>query len=220
MRLAGQWAEVIGALPPGWVRVRLALLLEDARDAERAAPLLGPASAGRSGTRFLVDVHPGPEVPGPGPEVVRRCLQRLDEEGIEGRLELVGAEAPAERGAVRGRRAALADQWDALVARLPPDWSDLYAEVELDSTDFLDRGALLLSPVNPARYGGARGFRFRSSKRFGYGASAAMTRRCFERLDGEAITGQMRILRVLSDTDVPESTPSQGPVFRIGGRSV
>ena len=42
-----------------------------------------------------------------------------------------------------------------------------------------------------------------------------MVRRCLERLDDEGISGQLRILRVLSDTD-PVAT--QGPVWYVGGQ--
>jgi hypothetical protein len=114
-------------------------------------------------------------------------------------------------------RATLAGSWDTAAESLPPDWSDLYAEVELVSTDWLDRAALLMAPVNPARYGSEPGFRFRVARNFGYGASAAMTRRCLERVDDEQIRGELRILRVLSDTD-PVST--QGPVWYVGGGPV
>ncbi|HEX2044735.1 MAG TPA: hypothetical protein VHF23_03800, partial [Gaiellaceae bacterium] len=146
-------------------------------------------------------------------------------EGIRARIRLAEHEAPAPappretEAAPRtdGDGQALAAQWDALTARLPPDWSAVYAEVELDSTDFLERGALLLAPVNPARYGGPAGFRFRAASDRGYGVAAGMARRCLERLDEERITGRVRILRVLSDTDL---AASQGPVWLIGGRSV
>ena len=103
------------------------------------------------------------------------------------------------------------------VAALPPDWSDLYCEVELTSTDYLERAALLLAPVNPARYGGVTAFRFRCAHHFGYGASPEMTARCFERCDEDGITGEIEILHALSDTH-PVGT--QGPVWLVGGRSV
>jgi hypothetical protein len=93
----------------------------------------------------------------------------------------------------------------------------VYAEVELDSTDFLQRGALLLSPVNPAHYGGATTLRFRIARVSGYGAAPSMARRCLERLDEEAITGTLRFLRVLSATS---HVATQGPVWRVAGRSV
>jgi hypothetical protein len=71
--------------------------------------------------------------------------------------------------------------------------------------------------VNPARYGGVAGFRFRCARRFGYGASAGMTRRCLERLDHEEIRGSVEILRALADT---KPVQTQGPVWYLGGRSV
>jgi hypothetical protein len=152
---------------------------------------------------------------GPSPESLRGLLARLDAEGIQGALELVGTdEAEAEQ--VISRSTVVAT-WDAAVAALPPDWSDLYGELELVSSDWLERAALLMAPLNPAHYGGTPGFRFRVARRFGYGASPEMTRRCLERLDQEGIRGELRILRVLSDTH-PVAT--QGPVWYVEGRSV
>jgi hypothetical protein len=71
--------------------------------------------------------------------------------------------------------------------------------------------------VNPSRYGGATGLRFRCARFFGYGVSAEMAARCLQRCDEDGITGEVQILRALSDTD-PVST--QGPVWLVGGRSV
>jgi RNA polymerase sigma-70 factor (ECF subfamily) len=126
--------------------------------------------------------------------------------------EVFGADASADE---TGHQCA-ASLREAL-AGLPEDWSDLYVELELRSSDHLERAALLLAPVNPARYGGKPGFRFRVARRFGYGASGEMTRRCLERLDQEGIRGSLEILRALSDTD-PVAT--QGPVWYVGGRTV
>jgi hypothetical protein len=89
--------------------------------------------------------------------------------------------------------------------------------VELLSSDYLERAALLLAPLNPARYGGKPGFRCRVARRFGYGASPEMTIRCFERLDEEGIRGRVAVLRALSDT---RPLQTQGPVWYVGGRSV
>jgi hypothetical protein len=74
-----------------------------------------------------------------------------------------------------------------------------------------------MGPVNPARFGGTPGFRFRVASRFGYGASIGMTRRCLERLDEVGISGELRILRVLSDT---RPVATQGPVWYVGGKAV
>ena len=220
MALAERVDEIVRGLPRGWERARLEVTVEEDEDGDRAALILGPATPGRTGTSFTIYVHGGTRRLAPTPELVRRVVARLDSEGIRARVRLAGHEDAAEVPAPpEARRAdgSLAGSWDSLVSRLPPDWSDLYAEVELDSTDFVERGALLLAPVNPARHGGAATFRFRCASSKGYGVAAGMARRSLERLDEEGITGRVRALRVLSDTS---SVFTQGPVWRVDGRSV
>jgi hypothetical protein len=217
LRLVGlvdQWRLIEERLPDGWGDARLQLRVSDAARCDRAAGLLGPLNPGRRGRelRFFTSRRGS----GHRPDVIARLLSRLDDEGVGGNLELVSAGKP-EPAAVSRQRRTLAESWDALLAALPPDWSDLYAEVELASTDHLDRGALLLAPVNPARYGGKPAFRFRCARRFGYGVSAGMARRALERLDEEGIRGAVRPVRVLSDT---RPVATQGPVWRVGGRAV
>jgi len=213
LRVVDQFNAIERELPAEWADARLLLTVDDDARCDRAAALLGPANPGRLGKkiRFAVSRRGG----GVGPEAVRRLVKRLDEEGIAGELELVGAqEAPPEE--LRTRE-TLRAQWERALASLPPDWSDVYGEIRLDSTDYLERGALLLAPLNPARYGGATGFRFRCAHRFGYGVSPEMAARCFERCDEDGITGEVEVLRVLSDT-YPVGT--QGPVWLVGGRAV
>jgi hypothetical protein len=220
MALADRVDEMLRGLPRGWERARIELSVEEEDEADRASLILAPATPGRSGSTFTVYVHGGTQRLAPTPELVRRVVARLDTEGIRGRVRLAGhedateapmpTEAPEDHG-------SLAGSWDALLRRLPPDWSDLYAEVELDSTDYVERGALLLAPVNPARYGGATSFRFRCARSAGYGVAPGMARRCLGRLDEEGITGSVRALAVLSDTS---SAFTQGPVWRVDGRSV
>jgi hypothetical protein len=214
VRLVDQWREIQSGLPEDWGRAHLRLTLEDAADGTRAAGVLAPVNPAQRGK--VLNFYAGGGESAASAELVMRFLQRLDSEGIRGRLELVHADK-LERRVVEVRHTTLVQQWDELVAGLPPDWSDLYAEVELVSSDWLDRAALLMAPINPARYGDAPGFRFRVARQFGYGASAEMTRRCLERVDEEHIRGELRILRVLSDTD-PVHT--QGPVWYLEGRSV
>jgi hypothetical protein len=96
------------------------------------------------------------------------------------------------------------------VAALPDDWSDLYAEVELESSDFLEPGALRLAPLNPSRPDRDLAIRFRVARSFGYGASPDMARRCFERLDEAEIRGRLKVLWALSDT---KAVATQGPVW-------
>jgi hypothetical protein len=212
--LVAQWQEIVGGLPEDWADARMRLTVDDPSEAARAAALLGPLNPGRraNALRFYAARRGA----GASVALVERLLARIDEERISGTLELVGTDEATPEPPVT-HRSTLAGSWDAALEALPPDWSDLYAEVELVSTDWLERAALLMAPTNPARFGGVPGFRFRVAKRFGYGASPEMTRRCLERVDDEQIRGELRILRVLSDTD-PVHT--QGPVWYVGGRSV
>jgi hypothetical protein len=215
VRLAAQWAEIRAGLPPDFGEARLRLKVPDEGQAARTSALLAPLLAGRSGTeiRFVCTGRAGPQ----SEDVVRRLLDRLDREGIWGELELA-SHAPAETTERTGTRDAptpLAEAWDEALAELPPDWSDVYAEVELTSSDHLEPAALRLSPLNPARDGQRFAFRFRCARDFGYGVPAAMVRRCLERLDAAGIPGTIGILRALSDT---HPVQTQGPVWYVGGR--
>jgi len=211
--LVEQWNAIESGLDPNWGDARLALTLDSEAAAERAAALLGPAAPGRFGRTIRFFAARGGT--GVGPEAVRRMLRRIDAEKLGGSLELVASDQAPPEPAIT--RTSLAGEWDAALALLPADWSDLYCEIELTSTDHLDRAALLLSPLNPARFGGTPGYRFRCARSFGYGTSPEMVRRCFERLDDGNIPGEVRILRALSDTH-PAGT--QGPVWHVGGRTV
>jgi hypothetical protein len=211
--LVEQLREILRGLPEGWADARLRLTVESENAASRAAALLGPMNPGRR--LNVLRFHAARRGAGPSPGLVEQLLRRLDEERILGKLELVGTDQPVAEPEVH--RSTLAGSWEAAAVALPPDWSDLYAEVELVSTDWLERAALLMAPVNPSRFDGTPSFRFRVARQFGYGASAGMTRRCLERVDEEGIRGEFRVLRVLSDTD-PVAT--QGPVWYLGGRSV
>jgi len=212
MALVDQWKVINGNLVEGWTSVQLRLTVEE--QPERAAAMLAPASAGRHGNVLTFGVGRGGV--GSSPDLISRLLARLDVERIHGVLAPVKVEEAAVAGA-RARRVPLREQWERAQASLPADWSDLYAELELDSSDYLERGALLLAPLNPARVTGWQGYRFRVARQFGYGASGEMTHRCLERLDGERISGSFRVLRALSDT---KPVYTQGPVWYVGGRAV
>lgn len=213
MTLADQWNGIESRLDPRWGEAQLVLAIDDETRLERAAALLAPAGPGRSGKRIRFAAARGGA--GIGPEAVRRLVRRLDEEGISGTLELLSVESAVREDAPT--RPALAVAWDAAHMQLPEDWSDLLCEVELTSSDHLERGALLLGPVNPLRVPGMLGFRFRVAHSFGYGTAPGMARRCLERLDEEGIPGRVRVLRALSDTH-PVGT--QGPVWAIEGKAV
>ena len=215
MSLVSQWAAIAGELPQDWSDARLLVTVEHEADADRAAALLGPLNPGRSGSRIhLFCARRGPGVT---PEALTRALERLDRERLSGRLELAGSDR-AEAASAPEAAPTLAADWDTTLEALPPDWSDLYAELVLTSSDHLDRAALLTSPMNPRRFDERTpGFRFRIARKAGYGVSPAMTRRSLERVDEEGIPGTLRILRVLSDTD---NVKTQGPVWRVDGAAV
>ncbi len=214
VKLVDQWREIQSRLRDGWTDARLELTVRDPARADRAAVLLGPLTPVRRGNRFRF--YASAHGAGPAPSAVERALGRLDEERVEAELKLLESAAPVVE-APSEPRATLAGAWDAQLEGLPPDWSDLYAEVELTSTDHLDRAALLMAPLNPSRFDDRPAFRFRSARRFGYGASPGMVRRCLERLDAEGIRGEVRILWALSDT---QPVATQGPVWYVGGKAV
>jgi hypothetical protein len=211
VRLVEQWNRVESGLDPRWSDLRLSLRIgtEEARD--RAAALLAPAGPGIAGSAIRFSVSRSGH--GIGPEAARRLLGRIDAERIRGALALVGT-SEAET-APQLARATLAAEWQAALEVVPSDWSDLVAELELDSSADVDRGAVLCAPLNPMQLSGRTGFGFRCASERGYGASAGMVGRCLARLDEAAITGHVRITRVLSDVH-PVGT--QGAMFLVGRR--
>jgi hypothetical protein len=213
MGLVEQWNDIEQGLDPKWRDARLDLIVDDEATVGRLAALLAPAGPGRVGRAVRFTTARGGAMV--GPEAVRRMLKRIDAERIGGTLTLVSSGEAAPEPAIT--RASLAAEWDAAVAVLPADWSDLLCEIELTSSDHIDRAALLTAPLNPIQGTGRPGFRFRCAHSFGYGASSGMVRRCLARLDEERIPGEVRVLRAMSDTH-PVGT--QGPVWRIGERAV
>jgi hypothetical protein len=217
MALAKDWQDLEASLPDRWVEARIGLALEDAGETDRVLALLAPLQPVRTGPGSAsLRVVRGSASAGPSPESVRRALQRLDSERLHGRLEVISADELApEESAESGHR--LPQAWDAALAAIPADWSDLLGEIELDSSDYIEPGALNLAPINPRRVKGTMRLQFRSARRFGYGASPGMVRRCLERCDAAGITGRVEVLRVLSDT---RPVGTQGPVWQIEGRMV
>jgi hypothetical protein len=213
VKLVEQWHAIERRLPVDWVDVRLDVTPETESERPRAAGLLGPANPHRIGDSFRLHVRRTGGAGSVGPEGLRRLFTRMTSARLvravargrrrgtrdrargggrpgrpldgRGRLAATGLERRA-RGAAAG------------VERLPP------------------RAALLCAPLNPTRTEGSN-FRFRVARRAGYGASPQMVTRCLARLDAEQIQGDLAILRVLCETS---HVATQGPVFRVGGRSV
>jgi hypothetical protein len=213
MSLVGQWRAIEGELPADWGEARLSLSVADEARRARAAGLLGSLAPGRSGDTLRFSAVR--QRAGASATAVTRALSRLDDERIGGELSLVSSEAaPTVQAALRTTAAAA---WRAELATLPSDWSDAWVEARLVSTDHVERAALLCAPLNPARTTDGFGFRFRTARRSGYGASAAMATRCFERLDEQRIPASVEILRALSET---QHVHTQGPVLYVDGKVV
>jgi hypothetical protein len=213
MRLATQWRRIQAELPDDWVEARLAFTVSNPQRLERATALLAPLQPGRAGQelRFVLARRGA----GPSPAAFERALRRLVEARIGGELRLTGAtEAPP---AVLAERGSAADAWENALEALPADWTDVYGEIELTSSDHLDPAAIALAPLNPSRFGATPTFRFRCARRFGYGTAPQMVRRCLLRLDERGLPADVRILYALSDT---QPVATQGPVWYLGGKVV
>ena len=217
MRLVDQWETIEANLPTGWEDVRLTLTTEQPAELSRAAHVLGPMNAGRSGESLVVHVRRAGGAS--GPEAAKRLFARLDGDRVWCLLSAgaVTETAPKPAATEAAPATGVAAQWDAQVASLPPDWSDLLCELGIASSDLLPRAALLCAPVNPTRDPDRVGFTFRCAQRAGYGVSPAMARRCFERLDAEDIPGTVEIARVLADT---RNVATQGAVWLVDGRTL
>jgi hypothetical protein len=211
VRLVEQWNRIESGLDPRWSDVRLRLRVGAQKSRQRAAALLGPAGPGFAGDAIRFFVARGGD--GIGPEAARRLLGKIDAEGISGVLTVVSASEAEAAPALA--RPTLAAEWQAALEVLPSDWSDLVAELELDSSSDVDRAAVFCAPLNPIQSTGKPGFRFRCASSRGYGASVGMVGRCLARLDEADITGRVRLTRVLSDVH-PVGT--QGATFLVGRR--
>ncbi len=216
MQAAGQWKLIERDLGANWDEAHFVFSVEDPGSIGAAAAVLAPLSPGRAGGELRFQVRRE----GGGPDKIRNLVGRLDRKRVWGTLTLVESSAEA-RATATGiepvELPGLVESWDAALADLPPGWRDLLCELEVDSTDYLPRAALLGAPLNPTRNPETIALRFRVSSGVGYGTSPGMARRCLERIEGDGITGRASVLNVLSDTG---NEATLGPVWRIAGHSV
>jgi hypothetical protein len=206
VKLGEQW----DGLRDGWSEARIRVTLEEPERADRAAQLLGPLQPFRAGPNALTFRVVGHS------ESVRRLLERLDSEHIHGELAVLSSD-PAPKFEPEAPPRTLRESWETALAKLPADWSDLLAEVEFGSSDWLDRAAVNMVPLNPRRDGLRLAYRFRAARTFGYGASTEMVSRCLSRCEEDGIRGEVHILRALSAT---RPVQTQGPVWQLEGRTV
>ena len=214
MMLVDLWQNLGSKLPAGWQSAELRLDVADAAHCDTAAQLLGPVQPYRISPGAL-RFRTARDGSAPSPDGIQRLLRRLDEHGIEGTLSLVSSAAtPAP---VAAPAQTLVGSWQSELAKLPSDWSDALCEIELTSSDDIDRSSLLCTPLNARRDGTRTALVFRTAAKFGYGASPSMVHRCLERCDEAGIPGSVTVLRVLSDS---RPVGTQGPVWLVGGRTV
>jgi hypothetical protein len=212
--LVGQWRALQTELPEGWTTAGLRLELRDREAADQAAALLGPAQPYRAEPTVL-RLSVALDGSSTGPSGINRLLARIDEARLGGKLLSAGSQSAPAR-AERELRSLVAS-WDTAVAGLPADWSDLFCELELLSSDYVERAAVLCIQMNPRRDGDRAAMRFRVAHTAGYGAAPGMVRRCLERCDEESIRGSVQVLRALSDSQL---VATQGPVWLLGGKTV
>jgi hypothetical protein len=206
MKLGEAWDD----LRDGWGEARIRVTLEEPDRTDRAAQLLGPLQPFRAGSAELTFRVVGHS------DNVRRLLERLDAERIHGSLEVISSD-PVAVHVPEAPAPTLRESWQAALDTVPSDWSDLLGEVELTSSDWIERASVNMVPMNPRRDGTRLAFRFRAARSFGYGASAEMVARCLARCDEDGMRGSVRVLRALSDT---RPVATQGPVWLLDGRTV
>lgn len=211
MSVAEQWNTVGSNLPDGWARATMRLELPDRDAADEAAAMLGPAGPYRAAPTVLLFTV-ARDGTAASPENVTRLLRRVQ----RGTLSLSGSQAAAETPAPH-ENPPLTASWDSAIASLPADWSDLYVEIELLSTDYIERASVLCIQCNPRRDGKRAALRFRCARQRGYGVSPEMARRCFERCDAAGIRGSVTVLRAISGS---RPVATQGPVWLAGGRTL
>jgi len=96
---------------------------------------------------------------------------------------------------------AFTEQWDAMIAAQPPDWSTLLFELRLRDPYQSEEAALVLAPLNPWHEENWRSgvFHMRAARVQGYGTSPQLCRKRLSTLDQVGIAGTLRFERRLSD---------------------
>ncbi|MGZ5311018.1 MAG: hypothetical protein ACXWF9_01460 [Solirubrobacterales bacterium] len=88
----------------------------------------------------------------------------------------------------------LAEDFDAIVASLPEDWTDLELDLRIaDEGRYVDAG-VMLAQVNAQPYSRADWhWRINVAHRFGHAAAPESVKGILAKLDSEAIGGELRI---------------------------
>lgn len=94
-------------------------------------------------------------------------------------------------------RMSLAAEFNQIVDALPPDWTDLEVDLRIDDESRYVESAVVLSQVNAQVYSRAEWhWRLLVAHSFGHAAAAETVAGALEKLDGEGVTGEMRVAEV------------------------
>ena len=92
---------------------------------------------------------------------------------------------------------ALADDFQAMLDALPPDWTDLEVDLRIDDESRYIDCAVALSQVNAQPYDRAEWhWRLLVAHSFGHAAAAETVKGVLAKLDGEGVTGEMLVAEV------------------------
>ncbi|MFN8161002.1 MAG: hypothetical protein U0R52_08195 [Solirubrobacterales bacterium] len=91
----------------------------------------------------------------------------------------------------------LADDFQQVLDSLPPDWTDLELDLRIDDEDRYVEAAVALVQINAQPYSTADWhWRILVAHSFGHAAAAETVRGVLGGLDGQGITGTMRLREV------------------------
>ena len=101
--LEAQWDELVAALPADWSDLLCRLTLVSSDHVPRAALLAAPVNPSRPDKDVGFDFRVAREAGyGVSAQMARRCLVRLDEDGIPGSVEVLHALADTQHAATQG----------------------------------------------------------------------------------------------------------------------
>jgi hypothetical protein len=94
---------------------------------------------------------------------------------------------------------ALANDFQAMIEALPPDWTDLEVDLRIDDESRYIDSAVALSQVNAQPYDKPRAgwqWRLLVAHSFGHAAAAETVKGVLAKLDGEGVSGEMRVAEI------------------------
>lgn len=92
---------------------------------------------------------------------------------------------------------ALADDFQATLDALPPDWTDLEVDLRIDDESRYVDCAVALSQVNAQPYSRSEWhWRLLVAHSFGHAAAAETVKGVLAKLDGEGVSGEMLVAEV------------------------